>query len=182
VASTTAVTNFNADMVDGKHAADLVAATDKGAANGIATLDAGGKLAAAQAPLTRELLGGYCTGAAGTAQVISVTGLGATAAACNQSTAPGAAGALMTGAGTVKNLYVNEGTSQKNGTAAVWTVYKNNVATTLTCTVPNGQTACNDQAHSFTVAAGDYLTVKSGTTASSSETLANVSIAMELWK
>jgi hypothetical protein len=62
-----------------------------------------------------------------------------------------------------------------------WTVYKNNVATTLTCSVASGATTCNDTSHSFTVAAGDYLTVKSGTTASSGETLANVSIALELW-
>src|SRR5205085_6092457 len=58
----------------------------------------------------RATLGGYCTGAAGTSQVIAVSSLGATAIACSQSTAPGAAGYLAAGAWTVKNLYINEGT------------------------------------------------------------------------
>lgn len=40
----------NADTVDGKHAADLVLAAEKGAANGVATLDASGKVQAAQMP------------------------------------------------------------------------------------------------------------------------------------
>lgn len=87
----------------------------------------------------------------------------------------------MTSAGTVKNFYVNEGATHKSGTSLTWTVYKNNVATALTCTVASGATTCNDVSHSFAAAAGDYLTVKSSTTASSSETLANVSVAMELW-
>lgn len=41
----------NADTVDGKHAADLIAVTDKGAANGVATLDASGRIPAAQMPM-----------------------------------------------------------------------------------------------------------------------------------
>jgi hypothetical protein len=45
----------NADTVDGKHAADLVAVTEKGVANGVATLDAGGKVPSSQLP---PILGG----------------------------------------------------------------------------------------------------------------------------
>ena len=40
----------DSDTVDGKHAADLVPITQKGAANGVATLDASGKVPAAQLP------------------------------------------------------------------------------------------------------------------------------------
>lgn len=185
--STALATNLNADMVDGKHAAEFPSAGSctnqvvTGLNNGAAPTCGSITSAMLGAGSYRMSLAGYCTGTAGTGQVISVNGLGATAVACNQSTAPGPAGRLLTAGGTVKTLYINEGTGQKNGTAMTWTVYKNNVATALTCTVASGQTACNDQTHSLTVAAGEYLTIKSSTTASSSETLANVSVAMELW-
>jgi hypothetical protein len=49
------------------------------------------------------------------------------------------------------------------------------------CATSGSNTACNDTTHSFTVAAGDVVQIKSGTTASSSETLANVTASMELW-
>ncbi len=42
----------NADTLDGKHASDLVFAAEKGAPNGVATLDASGKITAAQASAT----------------------------------------------------------------------------------------------------------------------------------
>lgn len=207
ITDTAVVTNLNADRIDGKHATDFVSAgtatwPSAGTVPTSADVPAAGSCAnqvvtalnngaaptcgavtnAMLAPAAyRVPIRGYCTGVAGTGQVISVMGLGATAITCAQTTAPGVAGGLMTSAGTIKNLYVNEGTGQKNGTTMTWTAYKNNVATALTCTVANGQTACNDVTHSFTVAAGDYVTLKSGTTASSSETLANVSVAMEVW-
>ena len=181
------VTNLNADLIDGKHSADFPAAGSctnqvvTGINNGSAPTCSSVTATMLASAAYRMPIRGYCTGIAGTSQVISVDGLGATAISCSQTTAPGAAGALMTSAGTVKNFYVNEGATHKSGTSLTWTVYKNNVATALTCTVASGATTCNDVSHSFAAAAGDYLTVKSSTTASSSETLANVSVAMELW-
>lgn len=48
--STTVNPNLNADLLDGKHAADMLSAADKGIANGVATLDAGAHVTPAQLP------------------------------------------------------------------------------------------------------------------------------------
>ncbi|KEO82094.1 hypothetical protein [Tumebacillus flagellatus] len=50
ITSTTPVSNLNADMVDGKHASDFVAATEKGAINGVAQLGSDGKVPTGQLP------------------------------------------------------------------------------------------------------------------------------------
>lgn len=133
---------------------------------------------------TKTTISGFCTGAASTSLAVALAGLGGTATTCT-TTSTTNMGWVAPNSGTVKNLYVQEVTSQKSGTTLAWTVQKCTAgscsATTVTCTVANAGTACNDTTHSFTVAAGDVVQIKSGTTASSAETLANVSASMELW-
>jgi hypothetical protein len=133
---------------------------------------------------TKTVISGFCTGAASTSLAISLAHLGATATTCT-TTSTTNAGWVAPNSGTVKNLYVQEVTTQKSGTTMAWTAQKCTAgscsAQTVTCTVANAGTACNDTTHSFTVAAGDIVQIKSGTTASASETMANVSVSMELW-
>jgi hypothetical protein len=133
----------------------------------------------------REAISGYCTGTATTSLAVALAHLGATATTCT-TTSTANAGFVVTSAGTVKNLQLHEATSQKSGTTLAWTVQKCTAgscsATTLTCTVANGGTSCSDTTHSFSVAAGDVIQIKSGSTASASETLANVGASMELWQ
>jgi hypothetical protein len=132
----------------------------------------------------RSVISGHCTGAASTSLAVALNDLGATAATCT-TTSTTNVGFVVTTAGTVKNLYVQEGTTQKSGTTLAWTVQKCTAGScsgqTLTCTVANAGTACNDTTHSFTVAAGDIVQIKSGSTASTSETVANIEASMELW-
>lgn len=130
----------------------------------------------------KAVFSGFCTGAASTSLAVSLAPLGSTATTCT-TTATANVGIVVPEAGTIANFYVIEGTSQKSGTTLAWTLQKCTAgscsATTLTCTVANAGKACNDTSHSFTVAAGDIVQIKSGSTASSSETLANVSASME---
>jgi hypothetical protein len=65
--------------------------------------------------------------------------------------------------GTVKNLFVALSADPGNTNTRVFTLTKNGVATAVTCTVTgNGATSktANDQAHSFTVVAGDEISLK----------------------
>ena len=156
-------------------------------AGAVATAIGSGKVTntmLASTSYVKSLVSGFCTGAASTSLAVSLAHLGATATTCT-TTSTTNMGWVMTGSGTIKNLYVQEGTSQKSGTTLAWTVQKctsgSCSAQAVTCTVANAGTSCNDTSHSFTVAAGDILQIKSGSTASSSETLANVSASMELW-
>jgi hypothetical protein len=63
--------------------------------------------------------------------------------------------------GTIRNLYVTTGSTQAAGGSEVFTVFKNGVATALTISVPVNATAgtFSDTTDSFTVAAGDLLSM-----------------------
>ena len=82
----------------------------------------------------------------------------------------------MSSSGTIKNLNVVLGTGGKAGDAV--TIRKGAVDQTVTCTFGTG-TTCSDTTHSFTVAAGDKITVK--VTTAASETAANIYVTFELW-
>lgn len=69
-------------------------------------------------------------------------------------------------AGVVRNLYVWSNTAYSGGSAGVdYTINKNGVATAVTCNQAIAATTGSDITHSFSVAAGDYLSVgkKGGT-------------------
>lgn len=72
----------------------------------------------------------------------------------------------MPRAGTVDRLYVVLSAAEGAAATLAFTVNKNTVTQSITCTVGNSATTCNDTAHSFTFVAGDSLsfqTVQSGT-------------------
>ena len=58
-------------------------------------------------------------------------------------------------AGTFRKLYIETDTSKPGNT--IFTVYKNGVATSLTCTVPGGAFGASDTTNSFTISPGDTL-------------------------
>lgn len=70
--------------------------------------------------------------------------------------------------GTFTKLYVQTSVAPGASKTFVFTVDKGAVAQTITCTISgNTATSCNDTAHSFTFAAGDLISVKDVTSASS---------------
>ncbi len=60
-------------------------------------------------------------------------------------------------AGTVSNLYVAFDAAPTAGKSFAFTLYKNSVATGLTCTIADAAITANDTTHSVTVAIGDLL-------------------------
>jgi hypothetical protein len=84
-------------------------------------------------------------------------GFGGTSTSCASSTE---ASGMPVGAATWRNLRVNCGTAFSTADRGKFTVRKNNSTdTTLTCTVGNTSTTCNDTTNSFTTNAGDVLTI-----------------------
>ncbi len=59
--------------------------------------------------------------------------------------------------GTISNLYVQGGGSPGSGHTFIWTIRKNGSAQSVTCTVSNAATTCNDVVDSFSVSAGDFI-------------------------
>ena len=66
---------------------------------------------------------------------------------------------MVSRAATVQNLYYLASAANGSGKTNTITVYKNGGATALTCSVTN-TTICSDTSDSFTVAAGDWLSVQ----------------------
>ncbi len=67
---------------------------------------------------------------------------------------------LVTRSGTIQNLYIKLRGSPGTGKSYAFTVRKNGADTALTATVSDTSTIANDTANSFTVVAGDRLTMK----------------------
>ena len=83
----------------------------------------------------------------------------------------------ITGAGTIKNLYVNLSAAGKSGDKVQ--LYKNGSATGApTCTYGTG-TSCSDTSTALTVAAGDVITA--AVTSGASDGSANLAISFEFW-
>lgn len=68
---------------------------------------------------------------------------------------------IVATSGTIKNLYVEETAAPGSGKSRVMTFRKNGVDQTVACTVSDTATACSDTTNSFTVAAGDIISIKS---------------------
>jgi len=83
---------------------------------------------------------------------------------------------IMPTAGTVKNLYVKTTTDPTPGTYT-FAIMKNGVAQTLTCAITTGSTSCNDTTHTFTVAQGDAISLRSIPTASAG-TLNDIQVSL----
>jgi hypothetical protein len=87
-------------------------------------------------------------------------------------------------AGTLKNFYVRNRTTQSTGGSLVFTVRKNGADTSITVTFVNADGALvtkSDTTNTVSVAAGDLITVKgvNGAGASASAIIVGMSIMLE---
>jgi len=87
-------------------------------------------------------------------------------------------GILIPAAGKISKLYVKATTGPASD-SIVFTVRNNAVSQTLTATLAAAATTANDTTHSFTVAAGDEVTVQANPGASISSGAVNVRIGLE---
>lgn len=74
--------------------------------------------------------------------------------------------------GTISKLYVYSTANNLNGNT-VLTIMKNGVATSITCTLAASATTGNDTANSVAVSAGDTISLRINTTASSTGAISN---------
>lgn len=147
----------------------------------VSSIGAGGELTCSQDATTggggaNTIISGACAGTA-TTSVFGIFPFGGAALSCSSLAYSGNYGYLMTGARTVKNLTVNASAAPHE--TVTFTAYKNNSVQTLACSMTTAQTTCSDGSNSFTVVQGDLIQLKVTGTASG-ETLANISVAMEL--
>lgn len=84
--------------------------------------------------------------------------------------------AVVTRAGTVKSMRCFLGTAPGGADTAAFTVRKNGSDGAVTCTITGSATTCSDTSNSFTVAAGDRLSIK---VVSSAGTAADATCAFE---
>ena len=115
-----------------------------------------------------------CSGTASATATLFLFMGGATGIACTDTTEN--LSLVMATAGTIRNLRARAGTAGVGVGSGAITLRKNGVDTTVVCTMNTGNN-CNDTTHSFTVAAGDLISVKMVTIGG--ETLANVRVAWE---
>ena len=133
-----------------------------------------------------QLFSGSCDGQLAVNTNSFMFGLGGKSTAagtpCNSTAVPSAY-PPVTGAGFLDNLYVNCGTGPAAGTPVTFTVLKNGTAQTVTCTISNPGTSCNDNisstAHSFTVSPGDGIGLKMKGTNTVSESTADCRASIE---
>jgi len=119
---------------------------------------------------------GAVTGTCSSSVTIFPFLFGGSALTCTDTTGNGQ-GVLMTSAGTIQNLYVKNRVGGVNASSGVVTIQKNGSGQTVTCTIGTGTSGCNDTGHSFTVVAGDRVTVSM--TTQGGETLADVNFSFE---
>lgn len=116
---------------------------------------------------------GFCTGVVTTAATLYLNG-----AACTGTTATYSYVAAV--AGEVANLRVLSSAAVTGGASKdVLTVFKNGVATALTCTMAAAATTCSDTTNGFSVVAGDYIQFQF--VAATSDTAANISASVGLY-
>lgn len=118
---------------------------------------------------------GVCTGTATAASTLGLYPMGGSTTTCTGAT-PNAAPIVISGPRTLQNLVVVAGTGGVNASSGVVTVLRNNVATTITCTLGTG-TSCVDSTHTVVAADGDLISIQFTTQAA--DTLANVKAIVE---
>lgn len=117
---------------------------------------------------------GFCTGTVGSAQTEFLNGVACAAAttATYRYTVPLS--------GEVANLRVFSSAAVVGGSSLdVMTVFKNGVASSLTCTIAASGTTCSDTTNGFSVTAGDVLTFQFVT--ATSDTAANMSASVGIY-
>jgi hypothetical protein len=95
-------------------------------------------------------------------------------------TATGTLNQIPLGAHTVGKLRVFATVASGTAGSGVVTVYKNGVATLLTCTLGTSQ-ACSDLSDSIAYAEGDRVMIRVQSTAASGDTLASINATIEVF-
>lgn len=117
---------------------------------------------------------GFCTGTTGSAETEFLNG-----AACSGATTSTFRYTVVT-AGELANLRVFSSAVAVGGTNKdVLTVFKNGVATAITCTIAAAAATCSDITHSVAAAAGDTISFQFVT--ATSDTAANISATVGLY-
>ena len=86
---------------------------------------------------------------------------------------------LLSYAGTIKNLYVYSNGSPGVGETYTYTLMKDNVAQTVTCEIASGANQSSDTSHSFTVNAGQRVSLRIVSSASAAGTTVQFSFQFE---
>jgi uncharacterized repeat protein (TIGR03803 family) len=158
---------INALLLGGFLPSSFLLSSVVGQPNGVASLDATGKVPAAQLPTTGSsgspaLLSGWCTGVVASTKgaTFSFAGLGAAigaaGTACNNGTGPSTVvGIPITSSGTLGNLQVYPGKANSAGTSLTFTVYK---AAAPAWTVTGGANQATIRALSF-IRNGNHVTL-----------------------
>lgn len=116
----------------------------------------------------------FCTGTVGTAETEYLNG-----AACSGATTA-TYSYLVSTAGELADLQVFSSAVAVGGSAKdVMVVYKNGVATAITCTIAAAAATCSDTTHGVAVVAGDYIQFHFVT--ATSDTAANLSASVGLY-
>ena len=117
----------------------------------------------------------WCTGTVGSAETEYLNG-----GACSGATTA-TFSYVVTTAGEVSNLRVRSSATETAAAGNVVTLYKNGVATTITCTIAQNASpaVCSDSAHSVAVVAGDYLQYQN--VSATSGAAANVSATVGIY-
>jgi len=89
---------------------------------------------------------------------LDATGFIGIGGAANLASTVTGAGSQTPAAGTVSG-FRGHLTAPATGTGVVFTLYVNGNATAVTCSIPAGQVACVDGAHTVALAAGDTIAV-----------------------
>jgi hypothetical protein len=99
------------------------------------------------------------TGAVVFVDALDTTGFAGTAGSQNVFTTAGAAASPVPIAGTLGHFSVHVGSSIA-GSGVTLTVLKNGAATSITCTVASGGSACSDAPHTVALTTSDTIAVK----------------------
>jgi hypothetical protein len=128
--------------------------------------------------LPHGLIYGSCSGTVTSNGTIVLFGAGQTGSLGCAAVATG--NQIPIGAHSVTNMHAWTATASSTTNSGVVTLYKNGVATALTCTLSTA-TSCEDLTHSVAFADGDRAMIKVQSTASSGETLATPNATAEVY-
>lgn len=122
------------------------------------------------------VLNSYCVGGASSSATLAMPGMGVNSGGQTCTLGYQAnTGIVMPAAGIATALYVTAALAGVNSSSGAFTIFLNDSATNMTCTVGTG-TSCNDLAHPFTFTAGQRIGAKF--TTQGTENLCCVSLSL----
>lgn len=88
-------------------------------------------------------------------------------------------GFVFAGGGTIRNLYVYSSGSPGAGQTYTCTLMKDNVAQTVTCTIVEGSNTSSDTSHSFSIGAGQRVSLRFVASASAASSIVQFAFQFE---